>query len=496
MLTEQTDECTKHQISAVALTAENLDEDPAIWDRLSEGEYRVVYASPEIVLDPEGRFQTDIIRHQNNFMKNVALITVDECHVIWSWDIFRPLYAEIGKLRKIFVHVPFACLSATLLPNVAHYVHTVCNLKKPCIQFNLSTRRDDINLAVVPFQGNEDIDYLLHLIQDPEHIPKTLIYDDDVEHCAQIALRLKYKLALAAVNREQGSKATTADVIRRIFSDVIIGIYWSSIDDKQKRQTLSRFRSGKTRIVIGTDAFSLGINVPDVEYVYQWGVDNKATMEALVQKFGRGSRAPERLSTAITFANKKLLGLRPGGWKDAWKPQETEPAPTSEELDQPFIVPVFENRELPKFGLPITPETMSQACKHLMQLYKDVKNLKEAHKAVNLARSEVAGRGNDEQQKRLNPLVFWFIVSEGCRHRVLKLAFREPGDICESTHRGWCCESCALARGVDPTTPIAPGITMGDTLSYIRKESKTGNIKLRKKTRGPVSEKIKKHRRG
>jgi hypothetical protein len=139
---------------------------------------------------------------------------------------------------------------------------------------------------------------------------------------------------------------------------------------------------------------------------------------------------------------------------------------------------------------------MSQACKHLMQLYKEVKNLKEAHKAVNLARSEVTGRGNDDSQKRLNPLVLWFIVSESCWHRILKLAFREPGDICESTHCGWCCESCALAGGVDPTTPIAPGITMGDTLSYIRKESKTGKIKLRKKARSPVPVNIKKHRRG
>ena len=109
---------------------------------------------------------------------------------------------------------------------------------------------------VAPFEGPDDIEPLLGLvfnsISDLLKMPKTLIFVDGVPMAQRINLSLQRELS----GHLQG-----------IPTDVFVRTYWASIDDESKAATLADLKSGCTRIVLATDAFSLGVNVRDIDLV-------------------------------------------------------------------------------------------------------------------------------------------------------------------------------------------------------------------------------------
>ena len=64
---------------------------------------------------------------------------------------------------------------------------------------------------------------------------------------------------------------------------------------------------GDTRIVICTDAFGLGIDIPDIEVVIQWGLDEKVSAATLYQRIGRAIRDPKIEDLVIIYIQESLL---------------------------------------------------------------------------------------------------------------------------------------------------------------------------------------------
>jgi hypothetical protein len=54
------------------MTADNKAKDPKLWEKVDQGEYNIVYATPEEILDPLGHFLTTTIKN-TAFTKSVAL---------------------------------------------------------------------------------------------------------------------------------------------------------------------------------------------------------------------------------------------------------------------------------------------------------------------------------------------------------------------------------------------------------------------------------------
>ena len=251
---EQVDELTEVGIAAIALDADTLDEEPALWARVEAGEFRIVYVTPESLFDARGHFQTKTLRKPSSaFMKNLVAIAIDECHLIWDWQDFWVMYRHIGSIRLVLRRVPVICTSATVTPNVGGCVHAAANLQYPTVRYNLTTRRSNINIVVAPVDG-EGNGPLLKLIprrvRRLSDIPKTLIFHDSIDSRIHIADELA-----AALPRS----------VEGIPRSVLATAYYASIDKKQKKKMLSDFREGRTRILVCTDAFGLGVNIPDVE---------------------------------------------------------------------------------------------------------------------------------------------------------------------------------------------------------------------------------------
>ena len=76
-----------------------------------------MFTSPEIAISK--KFKKCILDHFS-FTDRLCLLAVDEIHLVEEWGKnFRPMYTEIGKIRKrIPCHVPLVGILATLTKSV------------------------------------------------------------------------------------------------------------------------------------------------------------------------------------------------------------------------------------------------------------------------------------------------------------------------------------------------------------------------------------------
>ena len=433
---------------------ENIQRIPELWKRVKDGEFQIVYATPETILKASGYFMKDIFADSKSpFMQNLVAVAIDECHLVNDWLGFREQYGDIGPLRSQLAHVPFIGLSATLTPNFAAYVHRVCRLNYQAVSIDTSIRRDNINLVVARMEG-DSIEPLINSILGKDSvraltdIRKTLIFHDGVNKGIDIANELIARLPSS---------------MEGVDSSVTIANYFGDLDALSKTTILQNVRSGSTRVVICTDAFGLGIDVEDIEVVIQWGVSEKLIGSTLAQRIGRAARDPQRMGVAVVYVQSFILDYinregAPEGWKEAWAPEpdhgsdngsqtESQPDPSEEEHTGLGVVPLGLQLNIQKFGLPVSYDTAQEVSVHLRTLYRDVKSLREVFRET-----KKAMQGTKEipvpMAKKLDPPVLWFICTTGCRHMVLGSVFQDT-NLFQRTHRGWCCDTCVYSAGTE-----------------------------------------------
>lgn len=77
-------------------------------------------------------------------------------------------------------------------------------------------------------------------------------------------------------------------------------------DQKERFKILDAFRNNKNRILIATDVSARGIDIPDVDYVVNYDIPDKA--ENYVHRVGRTGRADKK-GNAVSFCSKEERGL-------------------------------------------------------------------------------------------------------------------------------------------------------------------------------------------
>lgn len=73
-------------------------------------------------------------------------------------------------------------------------------------------------------------------------------------------------------------------------------------DQKEREATLSRFRSGKVKVLIATDVMARGIDVDDISHIINFDVPND--LDDYIHRIGRTARA-ESTGNAVTFVSRR-----------------------------------------------------------------------------------------------------------------------------------------------------------------------------------------------
>ena len=221
------------------------------------GGVKLLYVSPERLSSP--LFQTKL-RHMR-----ISFITVDEAHCIsqWGYD-FRPSYLEIAKIRDIHPEAPVLALTATATPAVVDDI--ILKLKARDKQeetsfhvFRMSFERK--NLTYLVSQTHDKPEELVHLFQ--LYQGAAIVYVRSRRRAREVAEHLM----------EAGLSAT---------------FYHAGLDHAEKDQRQEDWQQDRTRIMVATNAFGMGIDKPDVRLVVHY--DCPDSIEAYFQEAGRAGR--------------------------------------------------------------------------------------------------------------------------------------------------------------------------------------------------------------
>ena len=73
-----------------------------------------------LFVTPEWLFSSNRIELVRQLVqeKKIALIAVDEAHLIFEWQTFREQYKKVETLKQEYLNVPFMLLTATATPEI------------------------------------------------------------------------------------------------------------------------------------------------------------------------------------------------------------------------------------------------------------------------------------------------------------------------------------------------------------------------------------------
>ena len=260
LMKDQVDRLRSKGIPAVAvhsgLTQRQID---ILLDNCVYGDVKFLYVAPE-------RLGTEVFRLRVQRM-NVSLLAVDEAHCIsqWGYD-FRPSYLRIAEIRRLIPDVPVLALTASATPFVADDImkHLLFEEK---------------NIVRASF-ARKNLVYTVRRVEDKNEQLLRLI--NNVEGSGIVYVRLREGAEkLAAFLCEQGIAAS---------------YYHGGLPNAERSIRQEEWMSGKTRIMVATNAFGMGIDKADVRFVVHYTMCD--SLESYYQEAGRAGR-DERRSYAL-----------------------------------------------------------------------------------------------------------------------------------------------------------------------------------------------------
>ncbi|WP_290547218.1 DNA helicase RecQ [Aestuariivirga sp.] len=233
-------------------SAQDRDENIAIWRRVAAGEVRLLYLSPE-------RLMTERMISALS-KRDVRLIAIDEAHCISQWGpSFRPEYDMLQQLRQAFPGVPIGAFTATA---------------------DEATRRDIVGKI---FGGTAEI-YVagfdrpnISLTVAPKDNAKTQLLDFLDGRAGQSGI----VYALSRKSTEDWASFLVSKGFRAIS-------YHAGMSAEDRAEAQSLFMTEKGVIVCATIAFGMGIDKPDVRFVFH--ADLPSSLDAYYQEIGRAGR--------------------------------------------------------------------------------------------------------------------------------------------------------------------------------------------------------------
>ncbi|MDX9726793.1 MAG: ATP-dependent DNA helicase RecQ [Bacteroidales bacterium] len=253
LMKEQVNRLNSMEIKSAAIhSAMSGEEIDIALENCIYGDYKFLYISPE-------RISTQIFQGKINRL-NLSLVAVDEAHCIsqWGYD-FRPSYLRIASLRKLVdPEVPFLALTATATPLVADDIMEKLEFRNRNMLKTSFARK---NISWLVRQVEEKGSYLLKTIEKVNG--SGIIYVRSRKRCREVAEML-------------AGRGINADY------------YHAGLSNEIRDRKQVDWSSGKTRIIVATNAFGMGIDKADVRYVIHWDIPD--SIENYYQESGRAGR--------------------------------------------------------------------------------------------------------------------------------------------------------------------------------------------------------------
>jgi ATP-dependent DNA helicase RecQ len=242
-------------------------------DEFEEGATEFLFLAPEQFANEETLARLQTVKP--------SLFVVDEAHCISDWGHdFRPEYLRLGAVVEALAHPRVLALTATASPPVQGEIVERLGMREPRVIVR-GFDRPNIRLAVEGFADEEEKREAL--IARVVEAPKPgIVY----------AATRKHTEELAAALSERGVNAVA---------------YHAGMAAGERTRIQDAFMSDEADVIVATTAFGMGVDKPDVRFVYH--LDISESVDAYYQEIGRAGRDGEP-AEAILFFRPEDLNLR------------------------------------------------------------------------------------------------------------------------------------------------------------------------------------------
>jgi ATP-dependent DNA helicase RecQ len=223
--------------------------------RAQRGELKMLYVAPE-------RFDAGATAERLKAI-GVGLLAVDEAHCISEWGHdFRPSYRRVGEVRQRLGNPPTIALTATATPVVREDIARILDLQDPEIVVT-GFDRPNLSYGVIAAKTDREKDAVVL------DLMRTL---DDGTGIVYASTR-KTVERMAQYLDDHGIPASA---------------YHAGLDDDRRRRVQDYFMSERTRVIVATNSFGMGVDKANVRLVVHYAMPG--TLEAYYQEAGRAGR--------------------------------------------------------------------------------------------------------------------------------------------------------------------------------------------------------------
>ncbi|KQT15343.1 ATP-dependent DNA helicase RecQ [Chryseobacterium sp. Leaf404] len=275
LMKDQVDALRVNGISAAYINSSmsSFEQNETI-NQLKNGQLKLLYVAPEKLSADNGAF----LKLLNDV--NISLFAVDEAHCVSHWGHdFRPDYLFLNGLKKQFPKIPIIALTASADEITRRDIIKQLNLHDPLVLIS-SFDRANIKYFVQPKKS-----VLQNIIQYLNEHPD----DSGIIYC------------LWRKGTEEMSNNLRENGINSAF-------YHAGLSSVERAKVQEDFLKDKTRVMVATIAFGMGIDKSNVRFVMH--ADLPKNIESYYQETGRAGRDGLPSEAILFYSNADVMKLK------------------------------------------------------------------------------------------------------------------------------------------------------------------------------------------
>lgn len=235
-----------------------------------EYRYKIIYVAPERLLNEEFlKFALHV---------HISMISIDEAHCISQWgQNFRPSYLKIVEFIKLLPLRPvISAFTATATWEVKEDIQEILQLENPTV---LVTGFDRENLYFEVRKPKDKYQETLEYIQNHSG-------ESGIIYC----LTRKTVEEVSVALRKEG---------------ILVTRYHAGLSDQERKNNQDDFIYDRAMIMVATNAFGMGIDKPNVQYVIHYNMPKD--LESYYQEAGRAGRDGTPAQCILLYGGKDVV---------------------------------------------------------------------------------------------------------------------------------------------------------------------------------------------